>query len=185
MPLLLLLAAIIGLVIFWTLRAHRTVKAVRELDQDTKGLQRRIKHTVEDVFGTPLGRVRDPRLAAVILMIQLVRTGSPVTAGEKTQIFELMEDPLGIKDVSGMFERAWHYTVPRRPFSNAADELLPLLQGQLSEREQLDLLDMLTRVANANGAAGELQTEAIVRLKKRLLGTRAASVGPISGRFGA
>jgi uncharacterized tellurite resistance protein B-like protein len=176
MPVLLLLLTVAGLVIFWIHRANSTVQAVRDLDKETRGVRRWARHTFGDLFGTPLSRVRDPRLAAVILMIQLVRTGSPVTASERTQIFELMEDPLAVEDISRTFERAWGYTTARRPFSAAADELLPLLQRELSEREQIQLVAMLARVADAKGEASELQAEAITRLKKRLLGRRANEV---------
>ncbi len=173
MPALLGLIAVAGAVLFWVLRAHNTVRAVKELNQDTKGLQRRVKHGVQDIFGTPLQRVRDPRLAAVILMIQLVRTGSPVTASEKTQIMELMEDPLKIEDISSMFERAWRYTEARMPFSVVSDQLQPLLQRSLTKEECGDMVDMLTKVANAYGSASELQKEGITRLKRRLVGPSA------------
>ena len=41
----------------------------------------------------------DPRLAAKVMMLQLVRTDLPITAAEKTTIMELMESPLGIADI--------------------------------------------------------------------------------------
>lgn len=171
MHILLLFVAVIGGILFWILRAHGTVKHLREVDRDTKGLQRRAKSAIEGIIGTPLGRVRDPRLAAAILMIQLVRTGSPVTAAEKTQILELMESPLAVENVSAMFERAWGYTQARQPFSIVADELLPVLRESLTEPERQQLLDMLARVAGAHSAPSELQREALVRLKRRLMST--------------
>lgn len=170
MPFLLVAVALLGAILFWVLRAHGTVKQLQEIDRDTKGLQRRAKGAFQDLFGTPLSRVRDVRLAATILMIQIVRTGSPVTATEKTQILECMEDPLAIENVSAMFERAWGYTQARRPFSLVMDELLPLLRDRLTEAERLQLVDMLSKVAGAHSAPGELQREALVRLKRRLMG---------------
>ncbi|MFM9942227.1 MAG: TerB family tellurite resistance protein [Hyphomicrobiaceae bacterium] len=163
------LLALAAGILFFVLRANSAVKAARELDRDTKGLQRRFKHGMQSLIGTPLGRVGDARLAATILMIQLVRTGTPVTAAEKTKILELMDDPLGIKDASAMFEKAWGYTEPRAFFSGYVDELLPLLRDRLNEPERQQLVAMLTDVANAYGEASELQREAIVRLEKRLL----------------
>ena len=168
MPVLIGLAGLAIAVLFWVLRAHSTVKAVKELDSDTKGLQRRVKHGLERLIGSKLERVRDPRLGAVILMIQLVRTGSPVTAQEKTQILELMENPLAISDISAMFARAWDYTTPRLFFSSVSDELLPMLREKLDQGERLQLISMLTKVANACNGASDLQIEAIARLKKRL-----------------
>lgn len=169
MPILIAAIAVTAAVLFWILRVHGTVKGLREVDRDTKGLQRRAKSVLEDFVGTPLQRVRDVRLAAVILMIQMVRTGSPITTAEKTRILAYMADPLGIADPSAMFERAWRYTQARRPFSLAADPLLPLLRDSLTETERTDFVAMLTAVAGAHSAPSELQREALARLKRRLL----------------
>jgi len=175
---------IAGAILFWILRAHGTATALREVDRDTKGLQRRAKSTLEEIIGTPLKRVRDVRLAAVILMIQIVRTGSPVTAAEKTKILEFMDSPLRIESISATFERAWTYTEARRPFSLVADDLLPLLRDNLTEAERLHFIDMLSQVASAHSAASELQREAIVRLKRRLTGGSPALKTSRAGDFG-
>ncbi|GJD94397.1 TerB family tellurite resistance protein [Methylobacterium iners] len=178
------LLGIIGGIVFWIIRAHSAAQALGEVNRDTKGLQRRAKSALQDIIGTPLRGVRDVRLAAVILMIQLVRTGSPVTAAEKTQILEFMEDPLEVEAISTMFERAWGYTEPRRPFSLVADELLPLLRDQLTEPERLQFVEMLSKVASAHSAPSELQREAIVRLRRRLLAASPALAADRTGDFG-
>jgi len=172
MPVLLWLVVIAFGVSYWIIRANSTVRAAKNLNRDTKGLQRRVKHGLQDAIGTPLQRVRDPRLAAVILMIQMVRTAGPVTATEKTRIVELMDHPLQIENISDMFEKAWAYTEPRRPFSTAADQLMPLLRKSLDDDECMELLDMLRQVAGTDNEPSELQLEAIVRLKRRLLGSK-------------
>jgi hypothetical protein len=101
-------------------------------------------------------------------MIQLVRTGAPLTAVEKNVIYELMADPLQIEDRQAMFEAAWQLTDRGRVFSPVADDLTPLLVSRLTMDERLQFIGMLTRVANAYGGASDLQQEAIVRLKRRL-----------------
>ncbi|MCJ2143029.1 TerB family tellurite resistance protein [Methylobacterium sp. E-066] len=168
MPILIAVVGILAAIVFWILRAHRTVQHLNDVNHDTKGLQRRAKSVLEDVFVTFLERVRDVHLAAVILMIQLVRTGSPVTAGEKTRILEFMASPLGITTMSAMFERARRYTQAHQPFSQVADPLIPLLRGQLTVAERTELIDMLTKVAGAHSEPSALQREAIGRLKERL-----------------
>jgi len=173
MPVLLGLVIIVS-VVFWIMRKRAAAKA-RKISQNVNELQRPISLGLPDTE-TPLQRVRDPRLAAVILMIQLIRTGSPVTAAERTKIMELMEHPLEIKNISGMFQKAWAYTEPRRPFSLAADELQPLLRKCLSDDECTELLSMLRQVAGAYSEPSELQAEAIVRLKRRLLGSNGLRV---------
>ncbi|XYD11581.1 TerB family tellurite resistance protein [Methylobacterium sp. NMS12] len=169
MPILLGLIGIIVAGLFWILRTHGTVKGLQEVNRDTKGLQRRAVSTFQNLVGTPLQRVRDPRLAAVILMIQLVRTGSPLTASEKTRILEYMETPLEVDRISATFERAWGYTRARLPFSQVADALAPLLRDALTPAERGELIAMLTQVASAHSPPSELQREGIARLKRRLL----------------
>ncbi|SDA26371.1 Tellurite resistance protein TerB [Methylobacterium sp. UNC378MF] len=169
MPILLGLIGLIAAGLFWILRTHGTIKGLQEVNRDTKGLQRRAVSTIEDFVGTPLQRVRDPRLAAVILMIQLVRTGSPLTASEKTRILAYMENPLEVDRISASFERAWGYTQARLPFSQVADALTPLLRDALTPAERGELITMLTQVAGAHSPPSELQREGIARLKRRLL----------------
>lgn len=183
LPVLIIFTAVVASVLFWLLRAHYTVKQLKEIDQDTKGLQRRAKSAFESIVGSPLQRVNDVRLAAVILMIQIVRTGSPITASEKTRILELMESPLEIQSISATFERAWRYTQERRPFSLVADPLLPLFREKLTEAERMQLVNMLTMVASAHSAPSELQREALVRLRRRLSGGMPALATNRAGNF--
>ena len=187
MPVLVALAALIGTVTYLIWRATyavQTVKAVKDLGRDTQGLQRHARNAGLTMFGSRLGRVQDPRLAATILMLQLVRTGAPVTATEKTQIMELMEGQLQISNIETIFVRAWSYTEQNRVFSPIADELVPLLRAKLTIDERLQLVDMLRTVANAYGEASELQIEAINRLKRRLTMPDPTFVSPIEKPFG-
>jgi uncharacterized tellurite resistance protein B-like protein len=183
-PILILAAAVLTGVVFWVLRAHGTVTRLREVDRDTKGLQRRARAAFDDFFGSALQRVSDVRLAAVILLIQIVRTGSPITAAEKTRILELMETPLEIERISQTFERAWAYTRPRYPFSQIADPLVPLLKARLTEAERLQFVEMVRSVASAHSAPSELQREALVRLKRRLVAAKPALAASRTGDHG-
>jgi hypothetical protein len=105
LPILIAVVGILAAILFWILRAQHTVQHLNAVDRDTGRLQREPRSVLEDVFGTSPERVHDVRLAARIRMIQIVRTGSPVTASEKTQILEFMETPLGIDAMSAAFER--------------------------------------------------------------------------------
>lgn len=186
MSVLVAMATLIGGIFYLVWRAHhavRTIDAAKEIDRRT-GLGRHARNASRTVFGTRLIRVQDPRLAAVILMLQLVRTGAPVTAAEKTKIMELMEDPLQIANIETIFVRAWSYTEAHRVFSPVADELVPMLRDRLTVDERLQLIDMLRTVANAYGEASELQTEAINRLKRRLTMPDPSFVSPIERPFG-
>ena len=184
MPELVVLLAIIGGIFYWIWRVNYAVKTVKELHSDTKGLRRRARSTATRLIGTKLQRVQDPRVAATILMLQLVRTGAPVTATEKTQIMELMENPLQIANIETIFVRAWRYTEQNRAFSPIADELVPMLRRKLTPDERMQLIEMLRKVANAYSEASELQVEAMNRLKRRLMMPDPSFVSPIQRPFG-
>ncbi|SDN18945.1 hypothetical protein SAMN05216360_106210 [Methylobacterium phyllostachyos] len=169
MPLIIVLIGITVAILFWILRVRGTVKTLRDVDRDIRGPQRRVGSAFEDIAGTPLERVRDPRLAATILMIQLVRTGSPLTASEKTQILEFMETPLEIARISASFEWAWTYTQARLPFARVADPLVPLLRRTLTPAERTELIAMLNQVAGAHSAPSQLQREGISHLRRKLM----------------
>ena len=162
MPFVILLLVVCG-VMFWVW--HRSHSLERRW---TSGPDAHRPSPVLGVFGSRLERVSDPRLAATILMIQLVRTGSPITAAEKTAIMEIMEDPLGVAQIEDMFVRAWGHTDGSRMFSPVADDLVPMLRRKLTLQERLDLVEILRRVAGAYGEPSELQIEATARLKRRL-----------------
>jgi hypothetical protein len=112
--------------------------------------------------------IDDVRLAAVVLMIQLVRTSTSLTAAGRNLIHDLMADPLGVENRPAMFEQAWRLTDRGRVFSPMADDLVPLFVHRLTLAERLDFIDMLTRVARTGGEPSDLQVEAVARLKRRL-----------------
>lgn len=160
--------AVVGGLIVWLLRAQGAARAVRDLDRDTQGIRRRIRHAVQDFRAHPLRRIDDPRLAATILMIQLVRAEGHMSADEKVRILAMMERRLGLSPPEPMFETAWTHTEASRPFSIYADDLLPLLRDSLYLQERYDLVEMLGHVAHADGPPSELQEEAVTRLRKRM-----------------
>ncbi len=162
------LAALLAGIYFLIRRLHGSVRTVKQFGEETQELQHTAGSLGFMLFGSHLARVSDPRLAATILMLQLVRSGSHVTAAEKTQIMELMDTPLGISNVETIFTRAWGYTDARRAFSPVADELVPMLRRRLGSDEAEQLVEMLLSVANAYGEASELQLAGIARLRRRL-----------------
>lgn len=178
MPFLILLLLVCGL-LYWMWYSNNAVqrRVTSGPDADRRG-------PMLALFGNRLEKVSDPRLAATILMLQLVRTGSPITAAEKTAIMELMEEPLGIANIEAIFVRAWSYTDGSRIFSPVADDLVPMLRRKLTLQERLDLVDMLRKVAGAYNEPSELQLEAIARLKRRLTIAETGRVSRMETPFG-
>ena len=161
-------------VIGWGLPVEAMVEAVPKvvplpLDRGADTVQPQALERVS------LKAIDDPRLAAVVLMIQLVRTNGLLTRAERDTILALMSDPLGIGDRERIYEQALQLTDRGRVFTPVAEELVPLFRARLSLPERQQLIDMLTEVANAYGEASDLQREAIVRLKRHLLAPDAAA----------
>ncbi|QEN89785.1 TerB family tellurite resistance protein [Labrys sp. KNU-23] len=177
-------AAAIGL--FWLLRGRaRKPAAARRLEAVPKVVPIPLDRGADAVRPQALERtslkpIDDPRLAAVILMIQLVRTNGLLTRAERDTILNLMADPLGIGDRERVYEQALQLTDRGRVFTPVAEELVPLFRARLSLPERQQLIDMLGEVANAYGEASDLQREAIVRLKRRLLAPDATAGRPFN-----
>jgi hypothetical protein len=56
-------------IFYWIDWANSAEKAAKEPNDETKGLQRGVKHGLHNIIGAPLQREGDVRLAAVMLMI--------------------------------------------------------------------------------------------------------------------
>lgn len=164
MPAFLLFVLVVGALAYWIWRARANARPARPGENGS--------------LTARLRRVNDPRLAATVLMIQLVRTGTPVTAAERGRIRALMDEPLGIDAVDATFARAFDLTTDGRAFSVAADALLPLLRRRLDAAERATLIDMLGEVAGAYGEPSELQQDNIARLRRSLADADAGNVVP-------
>ncbi|GJE16802.1 tellurite resistance TerB family protein [Methylobacterium marchantiae] len=160
------------------------ISGKRGSDTNVDEMVRRARSPLAKLIGIPIERVRDVRLAAVTLMLQVARTGSPVTAAEKSRILEFMRDPLEVEAISAMYEVAWSYTQARRPFPLLAGELLPLLRETLTPDERLQLVDMLIAVASAHSEMGELQHKAITQFREDLMAASPALKASRAGDSG-
>ncbi len=169
---LIALLAVLGGIIFWIWRLSFAVKVIKEVHEDTSDLRRRARDAAGAFMGTRLQRIDDPRLAATILMLQLLRSSSHITEAERTCITGFMREPMQISSVRATYAKAWDLTDPNRVFESVADELIPLLRRALDRREQLELVDMLKAVANAYAQASSMQTGAIDQFRRRLMRER-------------
>ncbi|WP_020177471.1 TerB family tellurite resistance protein [Methylopila sp. M107] len=178
MHLLVLLITIAAAAIFFVVRARRAVQEAKRLHRETKPLQHRAKDAVTAMIGTPLGRIREPDLAAAALMIQLVRSEGAMTAEEKETILARLADPIGAADPQALFEQAWRMTAQEAFFSLVSDEVTPMLKERLTPPQQADLIEMLRQVAALRDGPSELQRSSIARFAKRLTGAPAAFTRP-------
>jgi uncharacterized tellurite resistance protein B-like protein len=123
----------------------------------------------EGFIGSRHRRIRDPQLAATVLMIQLVRTGAPLTNDERLKIIALIREPMQVDDPERMFRKAWRYTKRRGSFPSIARDMMPMLRARLSVDERFQLIGMLRQTASAYGGESELQTAMIAHLQRQLM----------------
>lgn len=168
MPALIVAAALIVAMLYWIVQRYRVPLDPDLNESGIDGLLHRTAVTRLDGARWRLWQVRDVRLAAAILMLQIVRTGSPVTQAERDRILGFLADPLRIRDPAAMLERAMDYAVARRPFHQTADLLLPLLRERLTDDERDALIAMLIAVAGAHSPPSDLQRAALARFRDRL-----------------
>ena len=151
----------------WALRRNSPRPDMRQLDRALGGVPAPRKPPAAPELPSLAG-VRDVRLAAAILMVQLVRTGNVVTEQERSCILGFLQEPLRAPDPAALYKQALQLTVPRLPLRVGADALLPLLRRKLDLEERMEFVEMLDAVANAYVEASDLQIEEIAQLKARL-----------------
>ena len=160
-------ALIIG-VLSWIVRMYRVPLGADVSTRGIDGLRNRTGVWLVDPDLWRLERIDDARFAAAILMLQIVRTGSPVTNAERARILDFLADPLQVKDPAAMLDRAMDHAAARRPFHLTAEAVLPLLRRRLTQDERAALLTMLNAVAGAHSPPSVLQDAALARFRDAL-----------------
>lgn len=90
--------------------------------------------------------IRDPELAAAILLIQAVRSEAPLTTDDKTRIVDLLGGVLHVANPTHLYERAFSYTVRRHKFGAYASELGPLLVDSLPLAQRAEIIGMVREI---------------------------------------
>ena len=160
--------AAVGVIAFWIMRANQAAQASRELGEtvgDARGAVKRYlwrRRTEVD----PIKQIEDPRLAAATMMVALAQSDSLLTDREKQVILAQLTERLevGAREAEEMLAEARWLTKDLRDL----DTFLRRLTGPVNQRctraEKLELIALLTAVSEAEGAASDLQREAIRRL---------------------
>jgi uncharacterized tellurite resistance protein B-like protein len=168
MPALIVAAALIIGVLYWVVRMYRVPLGADGSTHGIEGLRSRTGLRLVEPDLWRLTQIDDARFAAAILMLQIVRTGSPVTCAERARILRFLADPLHVADPVAMLDMAMDYAGARRPFHLTAEAVLPLLRRRLTGEERGALVAMLNAVAGAYSPPSDLQRAAIARFREGL-----------------
>jgi uncharacterized tellurite resistance protein B-like protein len=117
-----------------------------------------------------LTEVQDPRMAATVMMVALAQSDGAITAAENTVIQRHVTGKLGATAAQSedlIAHGRWLVRDVIDP-DNTFRRLIPVIQKSCTPEEVDDLISMLEAVASANGKPGEIEEQAIDRLKRGL-----------------
>ena len=179
MPALIVVAAVIVGVLSWIVRRLRAKRRADVRADVADGVGDRAGvWLVEPELGR-LRQIDDTRFAVAILMLQIVRTGSPVTGAERARMLQFLADPLQVGDPAAMLDKAMGQAAVRRAFHLTAGAVLPLLRRRLTRDEQEALLAMLNAVAGVHNPPSARQGAALARFRADLYADPLAPVASL------
>lgn len=170
MHILLAIAGIIGAAAFWYWR----LKAVKEATDDVTdmagtawGKWKRYKFR-KKAEASPVEAVDDPVAAAVIMMIAVATEEHPLTQAAEAAIRDEVVKTMGIADPTELLVFGKWVASHVEDANNVSLRYTKLWVRDLSESERADFVQMVRRVAAADGEVTARQQLKINKLKERL-----------------
>lgn len=170
MHILLGLLAILGGAAFWYWR----LKAVKEATDDVTdmagrawGKWKRYKFR-KKAEAAPVEAVDDPVAAAVIMMMAVASEEHPLTSTAEALIRDEVTKTMGIADPTEVMVFAKWVASHVEDANNVSLRYAKLWMRDLSESEREDFVQMVRRVAAADGEVTARQQLKIAKLKERL-----------------
>ena|SRR5437868_5885977 len=170
MHILLAIAGIVGAAAFWYWR----LKAVKEATDDVAdiagrawGKWKRYKFS-KKAEASPVEAVDDPVAAAVIMMIAVAAEEHPLTSAAEATIRDEVTKTMGIADPTELLVFGRWVASHVEDANNVSLRYTKLWVRDLSENERADFVQMVRRVAAADGEVTARQQLKIAKLKERL-----------------
>lgn len=172
MHILLALLSALGAVAFFVIRANYAAQAARDLGDaatEVKGLVRRSRWKRRTKVDH-IRAVRNPRLAAAVMMCAMAKSDGDLSQCEVAAILCQLRGPLGLADAEAkeiLAEARW-LTGDMKELSAMLRRASTPIQALCSDDERAELIQMLTAVAEADGPANDIQRDALDRLRREL-----------------
>lgn len=170
MHILLAIAGIIGAAAFWYWR----LKAVKEATDDVTdmagrawGKWKRYKFS-KKAEAAPVEAVDDPVAAAVIMMLAVAAEERPLTPAAEAAIRDEVTKTMGIADPTELLVFGKWVASHVEDANNVSLRYTKLWMRDLSESERAGFVQMVRRVAAADGEVTARQQLKIAKLKERL-----------------
>lgn len=170
MHIILGLMAVLGGAVFWYWR----VKAIKETADDVTdiagrawGKWKRYKFR-KKAEASPVEAVDDPVAAAVIMMMAIAAEEHPLTQSAETAIRGEVVKGMGIADPTELMVFGKWVASHVEDANNVSLRYAKLWMRELSAGERGDLVQMVRRVAGADGEVTARQQHKIAKLRERL-----------------
>jgi uncharacterized tellurite resistance protein B-like protein len=157
-------------VILWRLHmAAEAAKGLAETASDARGLFRRWRWQ-RKLASNPLDLVQDPREAAVAMMVAVAQSDGAMTDRERHVIIAELVARIGAteRQAEELLAHGRWLTRDVRDIDYCLDKLAPLIKRQCSSDQKRDVLEMLHKVASAEGRPGEIEGAALARAARAL-----------------
>ena len=128
------------------------------------------RHAYAKKFGAdPIYSIEDPVHVAALLIIGTAKLEGDITSGQKETAQELFATNFSInsKDASGLFGSAAHLLDAPQLISTQLEKLADLNGDRFSPDQAGSLVEMMLKVASADGRASAAQEEFIESIQSR------------------
>lgn len=172
MHILAILGAIVGVLLFALFRMQQAANAARDIvdaADDARGIFRRWswrrKHARH-----PLDLVDDAREAAAAMMVVVAQSDGGITERERTAITGEMVQRFGATpdQAEALFARARWLVKDSVDAGEVFRRLTPVVQRTCGATERADLIEMLDKVARADGSGDGIVTQDIAKFARSL-----------------
>ena len=172
MHILAAIGAVLGVLLLILFRMQQAAHAARDLADaadDARGLFRRWRWRRKQARH-PLDTIDDAREAAAAMMVAAAQSDGAITERERAAITAEMRARFGAtpEQAEALFARARWLVQDRHDAGEVFRRLTPLLLRTCGPVERADLVDMLGKVAAADGKVDEVLSHDIARLTQSL-----------------
>ena len=159
----------IGMVLWRIKLAMDAAKGIATSAKDAKNYMRR-RRWEKKAAADPIKDINDPREAAATIMAALAAYDGRISEAEEQVI---------LQEIQSNFQTSKEFAIEllahgRWLSKDSGDlnafisRLLPPIVRHCSQKEKQDLINMMERVASANGSASDLENDAILFVKRHL-----------------
>ena len=175
MHILLGLLSAVGILIFILWRVSMAIHAARDIADaanDARGFFRRRKWR-KKVNVDLLNQIDDPREAAITMMVGVAEADGAITHAEQNKIQEIIIQEFGAtpKQAEELFARARWLSKDNVDLGNFLSRLKPVIIDNCTHEQKLELIDMLTSVANVEEDIAPDVLHSLSLLKRDLVRT--------------